>query len=92
MPALDTQRVALVAGEITRITPRIDAHRVSIGNATADDVRIYGDGTDSANYVVVASGFERVLDTKESRVRFSRFNVAFSLNAIAGGTVVLEWM
>lgn len=92
MPNLKVQRVQLAAGSVVGIVPPAVAHKVTVGNATADDLRLYDQNQDLTQYVVVGSGFERELKSDDGRHLFNPNAVAFYVNAIAGGSVVLQWI
>lgn len=92
MGILAYKRTVLVAGAVTPITPPRCARKVVIGNATNDDVRIMGDPNDTGNFATIAAGFERTLSVGDGTSYFAPELTAFYLNAVSGGTVVLEWM
>lgn len=86
MGAIRPRRVALTASVALAITPPAQGHRiVAIGNATADDLRVYEDPNDDTTYFVIAAG-----DEKDVEIH-SGTSIAFYLKAAASGTAILIW-
>lgn len=67
---------------------RNDVARLSVGNATADDVKLYSRRGDDTAYLVIVSGYERTL----SLARPSKpGEVICWLKPVVDGEVVLLW-
>lgn len=83
------RRIALLANVATAVSPPGCCQVVEIGNATPDDVKVYEDPTDESTYLVIVSGYAKLIDLKQHRFRPDE--VAFYLKAAQAGTVVLLW-
>lgn len=84
-----TVRVALLAGISKPIYPPIAAHSLEIGNAGADDIKVYSTDADESTYFVITAGYARVLDLKQ--FRFAPDTVACYLKCAVDATAVLVW-
>lgn len=86
-------RITLAAGVKTPVyAPRI-SQACNVGNATADDVKVYshhGETDDSSHYLVIATTFERQLSAGKNVYR--RDEPAFWLESTPGGLVILIWL
>lgn len=83
------RRVTLAAGVALGVQPPHGCRRVLIGNATADDLKVYEDPTDDTTYFVVAAGYEKSLEISHN---FDPSQVAFYLKATQAGVAVLIWL
>jgi hypothetical protein len=84
------RRVALSANVATAVSPPNACTQVLIGNATADDLKVYEDPNDETTYFVVAAGYEKQI--KLPNHRFDPTSVAFYLKAAQAGTAVIIWL
>lgn len=87
------QRLALVAGVVTPITPVFTCSSVSIINSTTGDLKIITDGT-GAEYGILPPIYERIIFLPQTGPTVSLFRgdtIAFWLQAANDGTVVLIW-
>lgn len=82
-------RLTLVAGVKTPVSPPIVAQNVTIGNGTAGDLQVHTTNDSDLEYLVITSQYERTIQLNRSRFSFEA--VAFWLNSVAGGTVVIQW-
>lgn len=85
-----TQRVSLTAGSSRAVYPPCSARAVRIGNAGADDLKVYSTDADEATYFIVAAGYEKEVDLKQ--YRFDPFTIAFYLKEAVDATAVLIWI
>jgi len=88
----EIQRVTLGAGAPqTPVLPPMTCQSCTVGNATAGDLRIITD-VGGAGYLLVASGFERVIWLPQVQSGlFRKDMIAFWLQADQAGTVILTW-
>jgi hypothetical protein len=87
----EIQRVALLAATQTPILPPRTCQSCTIGNATTGDLRVITDEA-GAQYLIVASGFERVIwFPQPTSGQFRKDMVGFWLQAADAGTVILTW-
>ena len=84
------QRLTLAPGVTTTVTPPVVAQSVSIGNGTANDLYVYTND-DLLEYVVIPTGYERLIALTDAVTRFTPTLTAFWLSSAPGGTVVLLW-
>jgi hypothetical protein len=83
------QRITLQPGKAEPISlPSGMFHHVRIGNATGDDIRVYGET--GPGYSVIVDGFE---DSWDGPANFYGFETGllFRLQSDVGGDVVLKW-
>lgn len=87
------QRMTLLAGVQTPVTPPITCSSVTIANRTTGDLRIITDQV-GADYGIVSSCFEEQINLSQSGSATSLFHteqVNFYLQADIAGDVVLTW-
>ena len=89
-PALAVRRVTLLAGVTTPVYPPRECHDVTVGNATVGDLTIYSTPDDASRGLIVAAGYERNLTVRAHYFRSTE--IAFWLNAVSAGDVVLTWI
>lgn len=94
MPAFVIQRRTLTAGAETEVKPPRACQTVTIGNASADDVKVYtAAGDDANNYAIVGAGYEKQYPPLPGAgCQFDPYQVAFYLKSAVGGSVVLTWL
>lgn len=90
-PPITIQAKVLAAGVVTPLVPPYRCARLQIGNATPDDLRIYSQNLDLAQYEIVIAGTWSNPFQVDGDNQFSPSQVLYA-NAIAGGTVRLRWM
>jgi hypothetical protein len=87
------QRLTLLAGIQTPITPPLTCSSVTISNRTLGDVRIITDPA-GVNYGILSSCFEEQINLSQAGSATSLFHdnqVNFYLQADVQGDVVLTW-
>ena len=87
------QRLTLLAGDVTPITPPITCSSVAISNVTGDDLDVASD-VDFTNYFTLPNCFERDIELSQSGSATALFHtgqVNFWLRAVIQGEVVLLW-
>jgi hypothetical protein len=94
MPWHAIQRTTLVTNTRTAVAVPTDGQgrtKVTIGNATADDLKI--DMGTAANYIVIAAGgwHDYQWPPGKATPHGSADGVAFYATAVIGGTMILEW-
>ncbi len=83
-------RTTLVAGTTTEIRAARDCQRVSIGNATPDDLKVYTIKDDETAQMKITAGYWE--DFELQRTSFLKEQIAFWVNAVVGGDVVVKWL
>lgn len=89
MSAFPIQRIALVNGAVTPITPPVTCAAVQIINLTGLALRLYSTSGNDATYLEIADDFFQEIDLHAPRFRYDE--IAFYLKSAADGTVVLMW-
>lgn len=89
-PAFWIDRLTLQAGVSLTVLPPRDAGDVTIGNATTGDLKVYTQPDDDAHYLVIATGYERLLSIRP--LAFPANTPVFWLKAVQSGDVVLIWV
>ena len=87
------QRLTLLAGAITPITPPWTCSSVAISNITGDDLDV-GSDNQMAGYFTLPTCFERDIELSQSGSATALFHtgqVNFWLRAVAQGEVILLW-
>lgn len=93
MPAFAIQRKVLTAGVSTPITAPFPCSGVVVGNATPGDVQVLSQTTDATQYLIITAGYEHMFQSPGGHLfRFDFAEIAFYLNSVAGGAVVLTWL
>lgn len=88
------ERVLLVAGELTPITPPITCSSCTVANRTGADIEIHSDDSGSS-YGIVSDGFEERFDCSQSGSATALFRtgqVNFYVKSAGGGTIVVSWI
>lgn len=88
--AFSARRVTLGAGVTTLVRPPREATACTILNGTAGDLTVYSTPDDAAAFVIIAAGYERQIAT--GGTRFQQRDIAFWLNSVGGGLVILLWV
>lgn len=85
------ERVAVLANTQKAIIAPLTCQSVTVLNATTGDVRVEA-VADGSQYLVIASGFERVFWLPQPvSGQFRKDHINFWLRPDASGTVILVW-
>lgn len=87
--AFSFDRVAVVGGVKTPVTPPHTSCAVNLINETLGDLQVHSTDSDNTHYVVISAGYERPFTPQ--RFTFRHDEVAFWLTAAVSGTVVMIW-